>query len=400
MSSRGDPPLGRLVAFALEYIAGSRGVTSGRGLQQALRSVSRREFGVGAAALMAATSVGTGCGRAAAGYEESIRRIWAPLRAEEGMRELVRAGTLAANSHNTQPWRFKVSERSIAVLPDLSRRTAVVDPDNHHVFCSLGCATENIVQAAGVFGHSATAEFDDARGQVVIALTPTSVPASPLSAAIVERQCTRAEYDGRVLPKEKIAALQAAGSTDGVTCTIIEDRRRLESVLEAITEANSAQMGDKAFVAELVTWLRFNDAHALDTLDGLFTRTSGNPPPWLGRRVISLFMTERARTIATRGSALIFRNCRVLVHGAQERLGRRRACLPAVRAASHAVWCPARVCQSAGRGRSPASQVRCSARARCPAPRSGHPLRLWTRAPASTAPTCGGRDRICVSSDA
>ncbi len=267
-----------------------------RGLQQALHSVSRREFGVGAGALMAATSVGTGCGRAAAGYEESIRRIWAPLRAEEGMRELVRAGTLAANSHNTQPWRFKVSERSIAVLPDLSRRTAVVDPDNHHVFCSLGCATENIVQAAGVFGHSATAEFDDARGQVVIALTPTSVPASPLSAAIVERQCTRAEYDGRVLPKETIAALQAAGSTDGVTCTIIEDRRRLESVLEAITEANSAQMGDKAFVAELVTWLRFNDAHALDTLDGLFTRISGNPPmpPWLGRQVIGLFMTEKS----------------------------------------------------------------------------------------------------------
>ena len=63
-------------------------------------------------------------------------------------RELVRQATLAASSHNTQPWKFRIAERSIRILPDLTRRTPIVDPDDHHLFVSLGCATENLVQAA------------------------------------------------------------------------------------------------------------------------------------------------------------------------------------------------------------------------------------------------------------
>jgi hypothetical protein len=63
-------------------------------------------------------------------------------------RELVRYATLAANNHNVQPWRFRLSDRSISVSPDFGRGLASVDPDNHHLFASLGCATENLVQAA------------------------------------------------------------------------------------------------------------------------------------------------------------------------------------------------------------------------------------------------------------
>jgi hypothetical protein len=42
---------------------------------------------------------------------------------------------------------------------------------------------------------------------------------------------------------------------------------------------------DKAFVDELIQWLRFNKKQALASLDGLYTRASGNPevPRWLGR---------------------------------------------------------------------------------------------------------------------
>ena len=48
-------------------------------------------------------------------------------------RELVRQATLAASSHNTQPWKFRVAEQSITILPDFTRRTPVVDPDDHHL---------------------------------------------------------------------------------------------------------------------------------------------------------------------------------------------------------------------------------------------------------------------------
>jgi len=37
-----------------------------------------------------------------------------------------------------------------------------LDPDDHHVYVSLGCATENLVQAALANGFHADARFDPA----------------------------------------------------------------------------------------------------------------------------------------------------------------------------------------------------------------------------------------------
>jgi hypothetical protein len=56
--------------------------------------------------------------------------------------QFIRYATLAASGHNTLPWRFRISEKPIEVLPDFSRRTPIVDPGDHHLFVSLGCAAE------------------------------------------------------------------------------------------------------------------------------------------------------------------------------------------------------------------------------------------------------------------
>lgn len=109
----------------------------------------RRTFSIGAGAMTLATlsSPPAHAARKATGDDAIAQDTWAPVRPEGGLRELVRAGTLAANSHNTQPWRFTIAERQITIGPDLSRRCPAMDPDDHHLFASLGCAVENIVQA-------------------------------------------------------------------------------------------------------------------------------------------------------------------------------------------------------------------------------------------------------------
>ena len=85
-------------------------------------------------------------------YDEAAMRMHQPLLMAPGgtmpMRELVRYATLAPSSHNTQCWKFRVDARAVELRPDLWRRCPTVDPDDHHVFVSLGCATENLVQAA------------------------------------------------------------------------------------------------------------------------------------------------------------------------------------------------------------------------------------------------------------
>ena len=76
-------------------------------------------------------------------------------------RELVHYATLAPSSHNTQCWKFQLEDRAISILPDLSRRCPVVDPDDHHLYVSLGCAAENLIEAAKAQGLSGQVTFDD-----------------------------------------------------------------------------------------------------------------------------------------------------------------------------------------------------------------------------------------------
>ena len=93
------------------------------------------------------------------GYREFVdaqRRLPPP---DADMTELVRMATLAANGHNTQPWMFRLSTGRMTILPDFARRTAVVDPDDHHLFVSLGCAAENLAIAAAAQGRRAEIAF-------------------------------------------------------------------------------------------------------------------------------------------------------------------------------------------------------------------------------------------------
>ncbi len=262
--------------------------------------VSRRlvlKTGAATAAYPMVALTAAGCSGADHGEEQArlLRRpLIAPSGSAEELHELVRCATLAANGHNTQPWRFHLEPDRITISPDVSRRTPAVDPDDHHLWVSLGCATENLVQAAGDLGKHADVELTSQA--VRISLANAAPKRSALVDAIFHRQCTRADYDGRSLPSEALQTLERAGSVNGVELRLLTERAQTEAVLEYVTTGNSAQMRDPAFVAELKHWIRFNDAQAIESGDGLFTRSSGNPasPTWLGGRMFSFFFSENS----------------------------------------------------------------------------------------------------------
>ncbi len=201
------------------------------------------------------------------------------------LKELVRYATLAASSHNTQCWKFRLEDQAISILPDLSRRCPVVDPDDHHLYVSLGCAAENLIQAAQAQGFSAKCTFDaSGDGAVRIALEPAPAIVTPLFEAIPYRQCTRAEYDGQPLSAAEIQLLETAGTGDGVHVKMLTTSNAIETVLNYVVQGNTAQMNNPAFMRELKSWIRFSDHEASRTGDGLSGCTTGNPsiPRWLG----------------------------------------------------------------------------------------------------------------------
>lgn len=255
-------------------------------------------LGAGAAGLAAAVGVAWSIRRGVSAWSEAqavLRRpVAAGLVGRAAREALVRLATLAANSHNTQPWRFEIGEDAIAVRPDFSRRCPVVDPDDHHLFASLGAAAENIVQAAPVMGLEATLRFEpQGDGRVVVALRDGRVAESALAGAILLRQCTRGPYDGRAVAEDGLRALAAAGSGDGVAVRLITARPAMDAVAALVLAGNAAQMGDPRFMAELKEWIRFDHATAVARRDGLFAACSGNPvvPELVGRAMLGLLMS-------------------------------------------------------------------------------------------------------------
>ena len=224
-------------------------------------------------------------------YDKVAAELRSPLADRSDIAAFVRCATLAPNGHNAQPWRFTVGDTGASILPDFTRRTPVVDPDDHHLFVSLGCATENFLIAAEAKGRPAAMSFDaSGEGRIDIDLGFGRPQVSDLYRGIPARQSTRSTYDGRPVSSKDLRDLEAAAQLDGVTVIFLTDPEKREGVLEHLIAGNNAQMADPKFVAELKEWIRFNSAEAMEKGDGLFSRCTGNPklPTWLGKRIFSL----------------------------------------------------------------------------------------------------------------
>jgi nitroreductase len=250
-----------------------------------------------------------------AAYDASAAAMRALLKRMPETRELIRYATLAANSHNSQPWRFDIERRAITILPDLTRRLSAVDPDDHHLFASLGCAAENLAIAAGESGMPGTLTFDPKNaGTLSFVFGGSAVDERALFDAIPKRQSTRGLYDGRPINGSDLAALANSAAMPGVDLVLITDRPQMDRIRDLVISGNSTQMADPAFMRELKTWLRFSPRRAMEMGSGLFGPTTGNPalPEWLGRAMLGFVFDADAendkyrRQIASSAGIAVF----------------------------------------------------------------------------------------------
>lgn len=226
-------------------------------------------------------------------YDQQTNQLLRPFEREVAMsaqmRELVRYATLAANGHNTQPWKFALKENSIEIHPDYSRRLPVVDPDDRALWISLGCALENLLVTAQAVGYAPKVTYPDAADFIDVHLATDTPRMTSLFDAIPLRQSTRSEYDGQRIKSDDLDQVQALPIEPGVEFRFVTNSTDLETVLEYVNQGNLSQYADPAFTDELISWLRFNKKEALASLDGLYSHTSGNPnvPRWLGKMFVA-----------------------------------------------------------------------------------------------------------------
>jgi hypothetical protein len=231
-------------------------------------------------------------------------------------KQLIAFAVRAPSGHNTQPWQFSVEQDTVRIYPDLSRRLPVVDPDDHALFISLGCALENLVVAAAQQGLVASVDYfpsDEPEECLRVRLSEgADEDTDALFRAIPERQSNRGTYDGRAIDASNLARIMEANLRD---CVEVRAFRvgdpDIEPMIGFVREGNIAQFNDPAFVAELVSWIRFSRREVSDRQDGLAAVALGFPavPRWLGRWIMTTLVKPEAEAArqekAIRSSSLL-----------------------------------------------------------------------------------------------
>jgi hypothetical protein len=131
--------------------------------------------------------------------------------------------------------------------------------------------------------------YPDSASVIRIQFTAGAPREDALFEAIARRQNTRSTYDGRTISPTDLAKIQAMPLEPGIALRYVISPGDWDTVSHYVAQGNISQFADRAFIAELIHWVRFNKHEALASLDGLHARCSGNPdvPRWLGQRVIT-----------------------------------------------------------------------------------------------------------------
>jgi len=199
---------------------------------------------------------------------------------------LVHAAILAANPHNSQPWAFRVASGRVDLFADPARNIGAIDPFRREMHVGLGCALENLLQAAAATGWKATVallpEAGDPSPIATIALERGPAVAAPLYAAIPNRHTNRGAYDvAHALPESALNDLAALGTQFNRIAirwfTTPAARAQLGS---HIVEAARAIVADRDQSRDSAAWFRDSWDEIQSRRDGL-TIDAQALPEWL-----------------------------------------------------------------------------------------------------------------------
>jgi len=203
---------------------------------------------------------------------------------------LVRAAILAASPRNTQPWLFKVTNSSIGLYLDSQRYPGAVDPYLREEHIGMGCALENLMQAATANGYAASATL--LPGQMVeasayskyqlvaqVGLAPGPKQHSKLHDAIPHRHTNRNPYQLTSLPEDFVDEIRQIASEETDVKMFVfaadEDRNR---IVDMMSKACNIVFTDPQMVQGSDRFVRHEWSDIQKFRDGLIPDEDGQTP--------------------------------------------------------------------------------------------------------------------------
>jgi nitroreductase len=186
---------------------------------------------------------------------------------------LIELAGRAPSVHNTQPWRFKVSEQAIELHADTCRQL-LEDPAGREMLISCGAALYGLRLGVRSLGYRA--EVDLFPGPSLLARVRPGPPAPMTSderrmlRAVPHRHTHRGPFEPGPLPAGLLARLTDDAAAEGATLTVVDAgpaRRKLTAILAAWSRMQDLYPGSQAGIrsrAETERWTREAGSQARD----------------------------------------------------------------------------------------------------------------------------------------
>jgi len=169
----------------------------------------------------------------------------------------------APSVHNTQPWRWQVTDRSIQLRADMNRWLPATDPDGRDMLLSCGAWLHHLRVALASLNVEATVHRlpDPAEPDLlaVIDIQPgagasSSVAAAEQAAVIGRRRTDRRRFVNWHVPAAFLKDLTDCAAEQGALLRVVTDPVALDTLAIAIRTAVVEHTGSSAYDAELATW--------------------------------------------------------------------------------------------------------------------------------------------------
>lgn len=192
--------------------------------------------------------------------------------------QIVHAGLLGANPHNTQPWWFSLPEgepEQIELWADRERSLGAVDPLLREMYVGLGCAVENMrVGAAGIGRPCRVEVMPEPDDELVAARLELDAGSDPpeesLYEAIGTRHTNRGTYGDFELDPRIIEILQAdMAEFPEVTLTLLTGRADMDRFRDATVAATEAFIADESMLRDSDAWFRHTAEEIREHRDGV-----------------------------------------------------------------------------------------------------------------------------------
>ncbi len=198
------------------------------------------------------------------------------LSCKDDIEKMIYYGSLAGNTHNTQPWIVEIiNDNEILIKADFSRKLEVVDPNSRGLFISIGAFIENFCIAAESFGYSplvnlVVGESND--NSVAHIILYKSAKLNHDLTELEKRTTLRIPFEIKNIDSQDIKKLTENVENYHVYQTSSTEADYIKSqTIRAYTKQANSQKAKN----ELEKWIRFSNKDVKIKRDGLTTAGMG-----------------------------------------------------------------------------------------------------------------------------